>query len=330
MTQNGNIVVSVIAPLYNDADILEAFAEQTQSVLDRTYEHYELVLVDDCSIDNTQAAVDRLLSRRPRIRCLQLSRPFGREAAIAAGLESAIGDFVVIIDPRTDPPDRIPDFVEACRTASGIAIGVAEPAERASWIVRAGARVFQWYTRRVLGMDVRPRATHFCALNRQAVNAILQIKDQTRYLRLLTTTVGFGQTPIEYKQKPEAGSKTVRALMEEINLGMEMLISLSRHPLRFLSRLGLFLSFMNALYVLYVFVVNIVKRTTEGWTTLSLQNAVMFFFLFLTLAVVCEYIGRILEETRTRPVYFILNEKNSSVVMEDLVEKNIVNRSHEP
>src|SRR5262249_61694644 len=143
-----DLFVSVVSPLHDDAAIVAPFLEDVAGILKAHYANYEIVLVDDASQDNTVARIEPLLSRFDCVRLMRLSRSFGVEIAITAGLESAIGDYVVIMIPETDPPALVPQIVENCRQGVGIVTGIAQAGPKRSALAEALARAFHWYARR--------------------------------------------------------------------------------------------------------------------------------------------------------------------------------------
>lgn len=321
-----SLVVSVVAPVRNAATFLAVFLEKLTTVLATTYQFYEVILVDDGSDDTTAAVTADLLKKHDRIRFLQLSRQYGQEIAIAAGLETAIGDFVVTLDPRSDPVEMLPELVEKCRRGSGVLCGVSSLPDRSGALTRFAASLFHRYCRKYLAIDYKEQSTDFRVLSRQAVNAITRIRDRRRYLRVFAATLGYNQEFFTYE--PTAAQSSNDSLMQRVDHAMEIAIANSRHPLRVVSRIGLLMSALNALYGLYVLAIYLFKRNVaEGWTTMSMQMTGMFFFLFLILAVLCEYVGRILEETQERPLYFVSAERTSSVLLETSIEKNILNEA---
>ena len=323
-----DLFVSVVAPLRDDAQIVEAFLREVSAVLSAHYANYEVVLVDDASEDDTVARVESLLTKIQCVRIIRLSRSFGVEVAITAGLESAIGDYVVIMMPETDPPAMIPEIVEACRQGVGIVTGIAETDRRRSPAARLMAAAFHWYARRFWRTNVMLGATHFRVLSRQAVNAFTKIRDAYRQLRWFSAAVGFRSYSFTYTPLHRTGRSGQRSFWAHANEAIELIIVNSRHPLRFASHLGLLASLINLLYLGYVVIVYLFRETVaEGWTTLSLQQGVMFFLVFVVLTVLCEYTGRILEETRSRPLYFVMDEKNSSVLLNDFERRNVVSES---
>jgi dolichol-phosphate mannosyltransferase len=320
--------VSVVAALQDDADILEGFVKEVMEVLEATYANFELVLVDDGSTDGTPRVMDRLLEQYKCVRYLRLARRHGRELATAAGLDGVIGDWVVVMDPAWDPPSLIPAIVARARHARGVVLGRATVrAATPSWF-RVGSAVFHTLARRILRQRIPAHVSQFQCLSRQAVNAITRMRDQSRYLRLLAEHIGaddvrFDYPPASRRQHPRAPS-----FGESVSLAVGMITAHSAQPLRVVSLVGVLASGLNVLYMGYVVAIYLFKdAVAEGWTTMSLQMSFMFFLVFLLLAALGEYVGRILVESRDRPLYHVLEERNSNVLVADAERRNVVQKS---
>jgi hypothetical protein len=166
------------------------------------------------------------------------------------------------------------------------------------------------------------------AMSRQAVNALLQVREQSRYLRVLTLTLGYQHDFFSYEVSPRPGYPRETRMGQEIATAIDLLAANTRHPLRLVTAVGLLGAIVNLVYAAYVVAIFLMKPSVaEGWTTLSLQLSGMFFCLCLILAVLSEYVGSILGEVRSRPLYFISQEANSSVLLEDTVQSSIVKES---
>lgn len=319
--------VSVVAAIGNDATIIDDFVRETMATLRSHYTNYELVLVDDGSEDQTVARVTALLGQYECMRLIRLSRRFGEEVAIFAGLDSVIGDFVVVMLPNSDPPQLIPEMVGLARQSGGIVFGVAE-AQKQSLRVRLGSALFYWYCRKVAHLNLPRNTTQFRVLSRQAVNALTQVKNMYRYLRVLSTHVGYRSRSFPYRPLNRSGESQARPFLHAMNAAIDIIVTTTGQPLRFVSWLGVLASLFNMAYAVYVVLIYAFKpQVAEGWTTLSLQNAAMFFFVFLILTVTSEYLGHILVETKERPLYYVLEERNSAVLIADEDRKNVVTES---
>lgn len=320
--------VSVIAPFRNDAGIVDSFVTEVMAVLKDSYENYELVLVDDGSVDDTAARVAGHLTKLDCIRLIRLSRTFGVEIAIAAGLDAVIGDLAVVMMPESDPPRLIPEMVRQARSGPGIVFGVREDRKSQPLLVRMASHVFYWYCQKWFKLDLPENSTYFRVLSRQVVNAVTRIKSKYPYLRLLGMYVGYGSQPFPYQPISRSGRSRRRRFLEAVSLANDIIVNNSAHPLRIVSWLGLLAGTLNVLYVGYVFLIYFLKaKVAEGWTTLSLQAAGMFFFLFLILTVLSEYVGRLSLTSRDQPLYYVLEEKTSAVLIADEQRRNVVERS---
>jgi glycosyltransferase involved in cell wall biosynthesis len=318
-------LVSVVATLQNDGPILGEFVAEVVAVLRANYAYYELILVDDHSTDATAGIVEELMTVHPSMRLIRLSRRFGADAAITAGLDAAIGDYVVVIRPQSDPPDAIPAMIRAAGSDAGVVLGTTRREATRGPIVRLGREAFYWLIRRALPATPPPDATGFCVLTRRVVNAITQIKSNFRHVGFLSCTVGYAVALHPYQQIARSPHRRARPLRQAVEEAISIFITNSFVPLRMASAVGAFAALLNLGYVLYVILVNLVKRqVAEGWTTLSLQISVMFLFVFLNLLIISEYIARLIQESQDRPSYQVLDERASPMRVHDPERRNVV------
>lgn len=325
---DSNTVISIVIPLERDAHLVDEIITEVVRTIGASFRFYEIVLVDDGSTDGTSGVVLSLLKKIQRIRYLRLSRSFGRDVAMSAGIESAIGDVVVTLDPRTDPIGILPEMIGICRTSGGIVHGMAENPLNRSWARDFAGSIFRNYCRKHIGVDIKRGVSDLRVMSRQAVNALLQVREQNRYLRVLTLTLGYHHDFFPYSLQARGGGPRTTTWHAEVATAVDLLAANTRHPLRVVTAAGLLGAFLNLLYACYVVAIFLIKPTVaEGWTTLSLQLSGMFFFVCLILAVLSEYVGTILGEVRSRPLYFIAQEANSSVLLEDTVHSSIVGKS---
>jgi len=311
---DSDVFVSIIAAFHNEAPILGAFVNEISESLSRMFAHYEIILVDDGSTDGTAQRAEELLTQFDHLRLVRLSRRFGLDAAVSAGLELAIGDWVVVMDPNTDPPAIIPEMVERARQRADMIYGVRDKRAHEPLHVRFATNVFYWYAQHVMHLPLQRNATHLRVLSRQAVNAVLQIQKRELYMRVLSLYIGFRSEPFPYKLIERGGTVRRRSFGEMVNLAIAITIENSSHPLRLLSKLALTASMFNVVYAIYVILIYLFKkRVAEGWVTLSLQSALQFFLISLVLTALCEYTGRIFSRMAGSPSFYIMDEKSSAV-----------------
>jgi polyisoprenyl-phosphate glycosyltransferase len=301
---------SVVAPFRNGAGWLAAYAEECLAMLDAHFRDHELILVDDGSTDGSAAVVQPLLDRHSRLRLIRLTRAHGRDIAFAAGLDSAIGEVVVLASPESDPVGVIPELAAAANT-HGLATGVADSRPGETFLRRSARKLFQKLSHRWFGMGLPEGATRLQAMNRQVAGSAIRARGTVPVFPVLPSVGGVMGGTIRYQPVSRPGAHVPRSWSEPIDRALALLVLNSHSPLRLAGWMGLAGAALNLVVMVYVVVVNLVKHdVAPGWTTLSLQMSLMFFLVFLVQAVLGEYVGRILELSRDRNIYQILEERN--------------------
>jgi len=303
-------LISIVAPLEGDTTAaVTAFVEETVAVLRQLVTHYEIILVDDGVRAETVNGVRALLERYDFVRFLRLSRHFGEETAIAAGLDVAIGDYVIVMLPNMDPPSLIPEFFERARGEADIVYGVRMHRKTEPLWYRAGARLFYWYINSVVKAGIPNDSTQFRCMSRQVVNAITQIRDPDQYLRLLTSYIGFQKEALPYAPINRTGEPTVRPKGEAVNLARALVMDHTTHPLRTVLWMGVVIAMFNAVVV-----------AVQGG---ELHGALAFLVLSVMVAFVGEYVGGLFRRMRDRPAYYVREEHTSSVLLRE-ERRNVV------
>jgi polyisoprenyl-phosphate glycosyltransferase len=318
-----DIFVSVAASIDSVDDTIKDFFARSISLLKRRYSNYELVIIANGVADEALEDLTTLLKVHPCIRVIRLSRNYNQEVATFAALESTIGDYTVVVSPLTDPPSSIIKLIDRLTEGNDIVFGVSREPLPHPLLSRLGRRWFFWYSGHYLEIDIPTNTTHLMGLNRRAVNALTQIKGHHRHVRHISAQVGFRTTTLVYTPKFK-GKLRERGLFKSINLAIEIAVSYSRHPLRLVSKFSLLISGINLIVALYAIVNYLFNGSVvEGWTTLSLEISIMFFFVFLVLAIIAEYIGQMREELRGQPSYHIMEELTSNVLIADTTRRNV-------
>ena len=320
--------ISVVAVADDDAPHLDAFADEVLRVLSSHYGSYELVLVDDGSTDATPEAIERVLRRHECVRAIRLSRRFGVDIAVTAGLDSSIGDFAVVMLAACDPPEVIPEMVSRGLRGADVVIGTTQANGYRTWAVRQLRRMYFKAFCRLTTFALPENAASMRMFSRQALNALTRIRQKTTHARLLGCSMGFRTEVVPYVPVDRSGARRPRPLSQAVAEGVSLLVANSPAPLRLVSWMGGAASLLNLAYMLYVVSVHFWKdKVAEGWTTLSLQMSVMFLFLFATLVVISEYLVHTFEEVKDRPLYHVADEKCSSTALADAEKRNVCYRS---
>ena len=313
-------LISIVAPLEADANAaaIEAFVEETATIVRQVAAHYEIILVDDGGGDAIVEKVRELLARHDFLRFLRLSRHFGEETAIAAGLDVAIGDYVIVMLPNMDPPALIPQFIEHARSEADIVYGVRLHRKNEPFWYRIGARLFYWYINSVVRAGIPEDSTQFRCMSRQVVNAITQMRGGDQYLRLLTSYIGFRKQALPYSPINRTGLPSIRPKGEAAHLARALIMDHTTHPLRFVLRTGVLLAIVNFILVMV--------RTSGGDVVGQRHNAIAFLVVAIMIATVGEYVGALLPRLRDRPAYYVREEQTSSVLLRE-ERKNVVSGS---
>lgn len=317
-----DIFASVVVITDQHSEGLEREVVSLSDSLRQRYSNYEIIIIDNFVPVTEMDKVAELLDETPCIRVVRLSRPEERDICVFAGLESAIGD-VVIVKTLNDPVSLVPEFVEKAG-ATALVLGVSQQRLREGFVNHQGARLFYWYSKRFLKINIPENATYYMALTRKAVNALTRNSRQARHIRFMVRQVGYKSQEVLYKPlHSRVERKSIPSLLVS---ALNLSTNYSNRPLRFLAWLGFAGSFINLMYAVYVVLVKLFKHhVAEGWTTLSLQSSLMFFLLFMILAFICEYLGRILHETQGEPPYHIADELLSKVSVADTTRRNVLN-----
>ncbi|MEK6875989.1 MAG: glycosyltransferase [Nanoarchaeota archaeon] len=330
MKKNKKIIkdyfVSVIAVLDNDSDILGKFVSETVNVLKNSYENYELVLIDNGSIDKTEALISRILEKEECMRYIKLSRKYDLEVAMSAGLETVIGDIVIILEPQSDPPKLIPSFVNKTISTGGVVYGIrTNYYDKMPVYYRIGKPIFHLFCNMFFEFSPPKNAGFFMGLSRAALNAIIQIKGRAKFLRVFGSRIGFDTDKITYKVEPMRKKLRARSFAESLDYSIAVIFTNSNRYLRIVSLLGLFAAVLNLAVVVGIILIAIFKQNIIAKDLLvPFQNAVMFFFVFLIIALFIEYAIRNIDNTKESPVYYIDYEKNSTVMIRNQAERRNV------
>jgi len=313
-----DIFVSVVVVVSPESTDVAPYLKRLSSMLRSGYANYEIILIANEAKDEEVDAVKKLLAELPAIRLIVLSKQHDMDTAIFAGLEAAIGDYVCTLDQMLDPSEIVPDMITAVQEVDMVQ-GVSTVRMKANGL---GRKVFYWYNRKYMNVDIPTNATYLMAFNRKAIAAVTSSKRDHRHIRHLVRVVGFKLSQVSYTPISNPGKR--RSIRGGTVEALETITSYSTHPLRVISWIGAIASFLNLGYAIYVVVINLMyHNVAEGWTTTSLQLSGMFFILFLAMVIISEYINRILSEQRNDQKYNVDDEFSSTISIADSERKNI-------
>lgn len=301
--------LSCIVPCKNEAKNLELLLPRLSQLLPTLGMNWEVVLIDDGSTDAT-AAIGAAWARQPGFRLVQLSRNFGKEAAITAGLEAAHGGVVAILDADLQhPPELIGDMLARWRNGADVVYAVREDRSDESFVKRTGTRLF--YRLMNLGdrFDIPAGAGDFRLMDRAAVDALLALPERRRFMKGLYAWVGFKSEAIPYTPEARAHGRTNYSFRRLFSLSLDGLTSFTTWPLRIVSVIGGIMALAGFAYGAFI-TVNYFLNGNEvsGWTTIVVTMMLFFGMQMLFTGIIGEYVGRIFEEVKQRPVYVVRRE----------------------
>lgn len=299
--------ISVVAPVYNEECGINAFADRLTAVLDRARLHYEVVLVDDGSRDNSFLEMTKLREKNKRIRVIRFARNFGHQLAITAGLRLAKGQAVVVIDSDLqDPPEVIPEFVAKWRDGYEIVHGVRKERKGETWFKTTTAFLFYRLLRLSTQIDIPKDAGDFYLLDRKVVDVICGLQERHRFMRGLLAWVGFKRVGVEYVREPRAQGVTKYSLWKMFKFSWDAATAFSFVPLQAISICGFFISFLSFLGILAILYVKVfTDQTFPGWSSLMVVVLFIGGIQLVAIGIIGEYLARIGDDVKGRPLFII-------------------------
>jgi dolichol-phosphate mannosyltransferase len=302
-------LLSVVAPVYNEEELVEPFVERALAAV-ADY-NFELVIVNDGSSDRTPELLDRIAERDPRVRVVHLSRNFGHQAALTAGLEHAAGDAVAMIDADLqDPPELIPQMVERWEQGADVVYAVRKQREGETAFKLATASWFYKLFDKLAQVDLEPNSGDFRLLDRRALDALLSMTERSRFLRGMTVWVGFTQTAVHYERDARHAGETKYTLRKMLRFSLDAIASFSHLPLQLATYLGMLFAGLAFVAIPVVILLRIVGSYLPGFGSITIAVLLLGGLQLMAVGVIGEYVGRIYDEVKHRPLYIVREERN--------------------
>jgi dolichol-phosphate mannosyltransferase len=302
-------LLSVVAPVYNEEALIDEFYARVCSALDEL--EFELVLVDDGSRDGTPAALQRLAGEDPRVRVVFLSRNFGHQTALTAGLDHARGDAVVMLDADLqDPPELIPKMLDNWRAGCDVVYAVREHREGESRFKLATARWFYSLFDRLAQVELQHNSGDFRLLDRRALDALLSMRERNRFLRGMTVWVGYTQAAVPYRRDPRYAGETKYTFTKMLRFSLDAISSFSDRPLQLATLLGFLISTLAFIAIPVVVVLRLSGSYLPGFSAITITVLLLGGIQLITIGIIGEYVGRIYDEVKGRPLYLVRAREN--------------------
>jgi len=299
--------ISVVIPVFDEIDVIDACYERLTEVMSGIdgFE-YELMFIDDGSTDRSHERLLDLHSRDPHLKIIKFSRNFGHQVAVTAGVDEADGDAIIIIDADLqDPPEVIPEMIQKWQEGYDVVYGVrkrrAGEGRMKLWTAAAFYRLLRRFTNIEIPVDVGD----FRLISARAAAYLRQLREKDRFVRGLVSWVGFKQVGLPYERESRLAGETKYPFSKMFKFAIDGITSFSSLPLKLASWLGYLASFLAFIYLISVFIQRAMGYTVEGWATIMVAMLFLGGVQLICIGIIGEYIGRIFNETKSRPLYVI-------------------------
>lgn len=301
-------MISIISPVHNEEPVLHELYRRLTEVMEPTGHEWELVLVDDGSRDRSAEIIAELHQADPRVRGIILSRNFTFQVAVTAGLEHAQGDAVVLIDADLqDPPEVILEMIAKWQEGYDVVYGVRSSRAGETWFKKVTAKAFYRIINRITGIHIPVDTGDFRLMDRGVVEAVLQMRERNRFLRGMVSWVGYRQTGVTYERKARFAGETKFTVRRMTRFAVDAITGYSYFPLQLATYFGFLIAFVSTIAIILVIIARLFFPTQPLLGQATTLVAVLFLgsIQLISLGIIGEYLGRIYDEVRERPLYLV-------------------------
>jgi glycosyltransferase involved in cell wall biosynthesis len=299
--------IAIVIPCYNEEDNVKAVYDRLTEVLNSTNYQYDLIFINDGSTDNTLIELLKLYEKDPKVKIIDFSRNFGKEIALSAGLDYADADAVIPFDADLqDPPEVILDLLSKFEEGYDVVNAVRKKRDGETFLKKFTSKAFYRIINKLTDIEIPQDVGDFRLISKDAFNAIKGIRERKRFMKGIFAWVGFKTTSVYYERAPRHAGKTKWNYLKLIDLAIEGITSFSTVPLRLASLLGILISLTAFLYAVWITMSKILYgNPVKGYP--SMMVAILFLggVQLITIGIIGEYIGRIYEEVKQRPLYIV-------------------------
>lgn len=306
-------LISVVVPMYFEEEVASETYRRLTEVLKNNNINYEIIFVNDGSTDKTLEILTGIAEKDKRVRVISFSRNFGHQVAVTAGIDKSKGDAVILIDADLqDPPELIPGMINLWEQGYDVVYGKRKKRKGETWFKLLTAKMFYKFLSKMTDIKIPQDTGDFRLMDRKVVNELKKMPEKNRFIRGLVSWVGFKQIPLEYEREERFAGETKYPLKKMIKFALDGIISFSSKPLKVVETLG----FYSVLIALIIFVYSIVyrivggKNLEYGWASIMTTVTFLGGVQLLSVGVLGEYISRIYDESKSRPLYIIEKEIN--------------------
>lgn len=303
--------LSVVVPLFNETDNLDPLLLELQDVIQQVSKSAEIILVDDGSTDGSFHKVRTICGQNPHVTGISLSRNFGHQIALMAGLQHARGDIIITMDADLQhPPKVIPHLLNQFESGFDIVNTRRMDGKDTGIFKKATSKYFYRIINRIAQVNIPEGSSDFRLMSRKALDAFLQFGERDRFTRGLVSWMGFRQAVVSYECPPRFSGKSKYTLRRMLHFAADGITSFSSRPLRIASYTGITVFLAGLVYAAYAIIQHSTGKTIEGWTSLLVTVLILGGIQLLSLGIIGEYLARVFNESKSRPLYFVKERIN--------------------
>ncbi len=313
-------LISIVVPVYNEEENIEHFYEEICKTMQPLGYDFELVFVDDGSKDSSILILDHLSQRDDRVKPLYLVRNFGHQIALTCGLDHAKGEAVITMDgDMQHPPTFIPILIEKWEDGYEVVQTVRKTTEGVSWFKNKTSALYYKLINKISKVKIQPGGSDFRLMDRRVVESFKLYKERARFIRGMIGAIGYKQIQLEFVAPKRFAGTSKFSLNKMLHFALDGITAYSKMPLRFAFYLGIIFGLFSILLTGHVMYIKwFTDEAVPGWATLSVSISLLGGIQLMGLGIIGEYVGRIFEEVKQRPLYFVREKPN----ILDINEKN--------
>jgi len=302
-----NYVYSIVIPVLNEEKVLNELYQRLTKVMTDIGESYEIIFINDGSTDNSLKIMKQLHTHDKRIKIIDFSRNLGHQIAITAGIDFTSGDAVITIDADLqDPPEVIPDLIKKWKEGYEVIYGIREKRKGENFFKKISTLIFYRLINKMTMINMPPDSGDFRLIDKKVVNNLKNIRENNRYVRGLTYWIGFKQIGVPYERDKRFAGKSKYPIKKLFKLAYDAIFSFSNFPLKIATYFGFIVSFLSFLYLIYALIIKLFTNSViHGWTSLMISILFLGGVQLICLGIIGEYIARINDEVKKRPLYII-------------------------
>lgn len=305
----GGFMISIVTPVYNEEENIPFFYEEVTKVMQSLGTDYEIIYVNDGSRDKSEFLLNKLAQKDSHVRALTFARNFGHQIAITCGMDFAKGNCVITMDGDLQhPPELIPVLVEKWREGYDVVQTVRTATSDANWVKKLTSKSYYAFINTISTTPVVPGGSDFRLMSRKALDTFMKFREHNRFIRGIVGGMGFKQTTVSFKAPKRHAGVSKFSMRKMLHLAVDGILANSTLPLRASFYIGLLSGFLGCVMIIHVLFCYLADSTVPGWSTVTILISLFGSVNLMGLGIIGEYISRIYEETRNRPLYWLSDD----------------------